>query len=518
MSQSPKEPGILAGFTSWRLGAVSLLSLSSGVPLGLVLTAVPAWMTKSGVDIKTVGLITLAQAPYGFKFIWAPLLDRVRPPWLGLRRGWVFLCQLVLAVCTFGLSAMATSPVIGAVTALTLLIAFASASQDIAYDAYSVEVLEKHEHGAAVGARTALYRVGMFLSGALAISLGGWLGWQATLALLALIYVALLPVTFFAPEPTSIPPAPSSLRDAVWKPFVGFLGRPRALELLAFVLLFRLTDSLADALISPFLVQMHYADVDIGVARGTIGVIGNVGGTFAGGLLTQRLGVGRTLWLCALLQPLTNLSYVVIAESPVTPALLYGAIAMETLTTGLTWGAFGVLLLRLTDKRFSATQYALFSSLVGLARTFMGPVAGLMVDGLGWTTFFLLTLPAAIPGMILLQRFSPFGREPKEMSGEPVAALEPGPPHSNGALIGTAFGIAVLGAALSITSSSVLAATKAWRAKEGFDPIAKFFKLVMPARAADSVDLIGALIFGLIFGLAAAAYMKARGRTVRKES
>ena len=191
MTQETPKASFWAAFTSWRLGAVTLLSLSSGLPLGLVITAVPAWLAVAGVDIKTIGLITLVQLPYGFKFVWSPLLDRLRPPFLGSRRGWILITQLSLGAVVAALGWLAASlptcapgseackalptpdaAVITAVAALSFLIAFASASQDIVYDAYAVEVLQKHEHGAAVGARSALSRAGMWLSGNIAITLG----------------------------------------------------------------------------------------------------------------------------------------------------------------------------------------------------------------------------------------------------------------------------------------------------------------------------------------------------------
>ena len=184
MSAAPPKASFFSAFTSRRLGAVTLLSLSSGLPLGLVITAVPAWLALARVDIKTIGLVTLAQLPYGFKFVWSPLMDRLRPPFMGARRGWIFLCQLALAAVVGVLGFLATalptcepgSPqcdalpavdplVVSLVAALSFLIAFASASQDIVYDAYAVEVLEKHEHGAAVGARSAMYRVGLWMFG-----------------------------------------------------------------------------------------------------------------------------------------------------------------------------------------------------------------------------------------------------------------------------------------------------------------------------------------------------------------
>ncbi len=542
-----RPPGLAAAFTSWRLGAVTLLSISSGLPLGLVITAVPAWLALAKVDIKTIGLITLVQVPYGFKFVWSPLMDRLRPPFMGSRRGWIFLCQLALAAVVGALAFLATSvptcepmqlgcelppvtpAVISAIAALSLLIAFASASQDIVYDAYAVEVLEPHEHGAAVGARSATYRVGLWLSGNIAISLAPAWGWSWTLLLQALIYLALLPVTVFAPEPPSQPERPKTLREALWLPFVGFLGRPRALEITAFVLLYRLADSIAGALVSPFLLQKGFSAFDVGVVRGGVGVGGTILGTILGGVLAGRAGVGRALWICGVLQIVSNSGYAIVAELEPTfgavhlPLLdapvslpLQLAIFVETLTGGMGWGAFGVLLLRLTDKRFSATQYALFSSLVGLARTFVGPPAGVMADALGWRDFFLLTMAFGVPGMVMLKRFVPWGEEPKELSADAVEPLPPGLPWGARRLWawGVAAGLSVAAASLGL--SALMATIKAWRAaapgSRTFDFLEGVRAVVAPAQWSDGVDLASAVAFGLVGGVAVAAGLAARGR------
>jgi len=527
---------------------VSLLSVSSGMPLGLVVTAVPAWLALAGVDIKTIGLITLAQVPWAFKFVWSPLMDWLRPPFLGFRRGWVFLCQLVLAGLTGALGFLATRVplcepkaageacagampaqdplMVGAVAGMTLLIAFAAASQDIAYDAYAVEVLEKDEQGAAVGARSALYRLGMLLSGSIAITLGPVLGWEWTLLLQAVIYGALLPVTIFAPEPKREAAPPRTLRDALWLPFVGFLGRPRALEITAFVLFYRLVASVADALVSPFLVQKGFSPLDVGLLRGVMGVSGTLFGTFFGGVVAARIGVGKALWIFGVLQIVVVPGFALVSALPLdlgvlpythlqlSSLLLQLVIFLETSTNGMTWGAFGVLLLRLTDKRFSATQYALFSSLVGLARTFVGPVAGILADSLGWTNFFLVTMLFGVPGLLLLRRFVPWGQEPKEVTGESLEPLPPGPPWGARVLWASGLAGALTLSCSSLLLSGLMAATKQWRKEKLFDFVAAMERVTFPSRWADTVDLASAIVFGVVGGFAVAAYLAAKGRPV----
>lgn len=498
-----------AAFTSWRFGAVTLLSLSSGAPLGLVLIGVPAFLAMAGIDIKTIGLVTLAQAPYAFKFIWSPLLDRFRPPFLGRKRGWVLVWQVILAGSVGLLAAHASSPQAGAVAALTMLIAFASASQDIAIDAYAVESLRPAEQGLAAGSRTALYRVGMWLAGNISISVAPYLGWGVTLGLQALIYLALLPVTVLAPEPEVVPPAPRTLRDAVWEPVVGFFQRSTALELAGFLIVYKLADNLAIALIRPFLIQKGYSPIDVGIASGTISLVGIIGGTFLGGVLSVTLGLGRALWLFGALQALSGLGYAVVASVEPSRPVMYLAVGVEATTIGLATGALDVMLLRLTDKRFSATQYALLSSTVAVGRTVVGPIAGFLVDAIGWRQFFVFTVFCAIPGLLMLQRIAPFGA--REITAEPPIAASPSrPPLTRLGL--TARGVAwtVGGCAFATLVSAGLRVLKASHAGAPTAFGATLVALASPASVEDWVGLASLAAFGLIVGFAAAAHGAAR--------
>jgi PAT family beta-lactamase induction signal transducer AmpG len=501
---------------SWRLGAITLLSFSSGLPLGLVLSTVPFWMDQAGIDIKTIGLLTATQAPYAFKFLWSPLMDRFAPQW-SRRRFWILVGQGALALTTAALALSAGAPTVAAVAVLTLLISFASATQDIAVDAYAVEALRPEEQGLAVGARTALYRAAMYVSGAVLITLGPSVGWPACFAGLSVLYVAMTAVTFFSPEPEVPVRPPPSLRAAVWEPFVGFFRHSRALEIIAFLFLYKLGDNLAGALVGPFLNQRGYDALDVGVARGTIGLIATLAGTFLGGLLTNPLGVGRALWIFGVLQAVSNLGYAAVAEFPPSRPLMYLAIAVEAGTTGMGNGAFGVLLLRLTQRKFSATQFALFSSVFALGRTVAGPPAGALVDALGWRDFFLLTIAFAAPGLAMLQRFVPVReRDIPAAPPEDEAPAAVGSPVTPGGLVWRGAVGALLGTGLAYAASAVLLALKGMRGgKAPFDLGAAFDALAHPARAVDSVDLIGGPVFGVVLGFAVAAYVAARRGVAR---
>jgi PAT family beta-lactamase induction signal transducer AmpG len=496
---------------SWRTGSVVLLSFSSGLPLALVITAIPDWMRSIGVDIRVVGLITLAQVPWSFKMLWAPLMDRFTPAFLGRRRGWMAICQVALLVSTTSLALLGARPAtVSAVGLITLLVAFAAASQDIAIDAYAVEVLRPDEQGAAVGARIAAYRAAMYVAGGTAITLAGVWGWPAVLVGLGLLYLPMVGVTLGAPEPEDRPVAPRSLKDAVWLPFIGFLSRHRALEMLAFVVLYKFSDQLAMALIRPFLHDMGYTEWDRGVALATVGLAATLLGAFLGGAFTTTMGLGRALWIFGGLQAFANAGYALIATIGVNPPLMYAAVGFETLTSGMGTGAFSVLLLRMTQKRFSATQYALFSSLMGVPRVFAGPICGILVDAMGWRVFFWLTVVAGLPGMLLLARFAPWGNRDPEFAVE--EARPRGAPLSSRALAGRGIVAGALTALACTSVAALLAAVKATRAAPPvpFDFTRALYEIVHPATAGDWVRGATLLVLGLIGGVFTAAVAAAR--------
>lgn len=499
---------------SWRTGAVSLLSFSSGLPLGLVWYAIPDWMRDIGVDIRVVGLFSLAQAPWTFKVMWSPLMDRYVPRFWGRRRGWMAVTQLALAVLGLLLAGVGRRPeALWVVGALAFAIAIASASQDVAIDAYAVEVLRQDEQGVASGARTAVYRAALLVSGGAAISVAGRIGWPAVNALLALTYLPMLLLTWKAPEPEVEAPPPRTLREAVWHPFLGFLGRHRALEILAFVLLYKFADQLAQALTRPFLIDMGYGADQRGIALGTVSIVATVGGAFVGGWITTLAGLGHSLWIFGFLQVFSNAGYFLLSrlEEP-NLGMMYGATGFELLTSGLGTGAFSVLLLRLTEKRFSATQYALFSSLFALPRVIAGPVTGFAVDAMGWSTFFLATMAVGIPGLVMLARFVPPGvREPHftvEDVGRVVAARPTGSVVWRGILGGLVAGAGALALV------ALLAAMKAMRERpdRGFDFAGALWTAWHPPDATYWVQLLAVLAFGLTSGLFVAAAVAARRR------
>jgi len=485
-----------------------LLSFSSGLPLGLVWIAIPAWMARVGIDIKVIGLFTLAQAPWSFKLLWSPSMDRFPPPLLGRKRGWILVCQVALFALGLGLAGVSDHPeAVWVIGAFSLAIAFASASQDIAIDAYTVEVLRRDEHGFASGARAAFYRGAMLAAGGAAITLAAQTSWVFVNALLAFLYLPLMVVTWLSPEPESVPEPPRTARDAVFGPFLGLLARHRALEILAFVVLYKLSDNLTQALTRPFLVQVGFDDVDVGIITGVISMAAVIAGGFVGGLLTNRLGLGRALWVFGFFQLFSNLGYAAVAQVGVNRPLMYAAVAFELGSSGLGTGAFGVLLLRLTQKRFSATQYALLSSLFALPRILAGPVAGVLADSLGWRDFYFLTILFGVPGMVMLARFVPWSvREP---SFE-VEAPSWGPPVTRGQVVLRALAGGTLSGLFGLLGLGLVGALGSLHSGEGFRLAAPVLAILRPATLQDGLSAAGVLVLAVLGGVATAATVVAR--------
>jgi MFS transporter, PAT family, beta-lactamase induction signal transducer AmpG len=492
---------------SKRTAFVVLQMFASGLPLGLVWYAIPDWMRDIGVDIRVVGLITLAQAPWTFKVLWAPLMDRYVPPFWGRRRGWMALTQVALFAFTLMLAGVGQQPeAIWVVGALAMAVAMASASQDIVIDAYAVETLRKDEQGAASGARTAMYRLALLVSGGLSITLAARWGWPAVNAVMAFVYLPMLIITWKSPEPDVKAAPPRTLREAVWQPFLSFLTRRQALEILAFVVLYKFADQLAQALTRPFLIDMGYSADHRGIALATIGAFATIVGSIIGGWLTTLVGLGHSLWIFGFLQLFSNAGYFFLSRlgEPNLPAM-YAATGFELLTSGMGTGAFTVLLLRLTEKRFSATQYALFSSLFALPRVIAGPITGFAVDALGWSTFFLSTMAIGIPGLVMLARFVPFGvREPEFDVSEETAVSAP---SVSGPLVSRGIAGGILAGALCVVALALLDALTLMRSTPavGFDIGAALWRVVHPAGTADWLQVFGIAACALVGGLFVAA-------------
>ena len=395
-----------------KMLALLLLGFSSGMPLFLTSRTLQAWMTVEGVDLSAIGLFSLVALPYSLKVFWSPLVDRYVPPLLGRRRGWLLLTQIGLLI---SIAAMAFhDPRLGlrllAINAI--LIAVLSATQDVAFDAYKVDVSDTEgETGLAAAVGVFGYRIALLVTGALAFVMADYMSWPTVYLFMALFMAVGLGTTLLAPEPRNPAAPPASLADAVRLPFRDFFARSgaaRAVLILAFVITFRYGDGLAQNMVTPFLLQIGYTSTDIGAVQGGLGLSATIVGVLMGGAVVVRLGIGWSLLVLGLIQAVSNLAYYGLALVPDRYSFMVGAIVVENLAQGLGTAAFVAFLMSLCTHAFSATQYALLSSLYAVSRDVMVAPAGRVAELTGWPTFFLITLAAAAPGMILLLVLRPW--------------------------------------------------------------------------------------------------------------
>lgn len=392
-------------FRSRRIQAVALLGFSSGLPLALTGGTLQAWMAVSDVDIQTIGMFALVGLPYAVKFLWSPFMDRFIPPLLGRRRGWIVITQISLM---FLISAMAFispkhAPVLLALFALS--VAFASSSQDIVIDAYRTDVLREKERGMGVAVFVMGYRIAMLASGALALVLSDRIGWQNTYLVMAGLMLIGTAAAFFAPEPEKAVMSPPSLQDAVWGPLKDYFLKPSAIAMLFLIIFYKLADAYAGTLTTAFLIKgMGFSASEVGTINKGLGLICLIIGALFGGALMVRLGLFRSLLFFGILQAVSNLSFMVLAWLGKSYGMLVFAVSFENLSGGMGTAAFVSLLMAMCNQRYSATQYALLSSLAVLGRILIAPTSGFLVSGVGWAMFFLITALTALPGFLLLWR------------------------------------------------------------------------------------------------------------------
>ena len=427
----------MASLRSRRIQVLGLLSVPSGLPLGFVTNTLQVFLRGAGVSLRTIGLFQVISVPWTLKFLWAPLVDRwaFRRP--DRRRSWVLAMQLALAGALGALAAFTARRLVpgdgsrmvlaaGAATgiaALGLLISFFSATQDIALDAYAVEVLAPDEVGPASGLRIMWYRIGMLMGSALAIFASEWIPWPWVFASLGTLFVLFTLLTLAAPAPATPVAPPRSFGAAVWEPLASYFARPGAVTVAAFLVLYKFGDNLGLSMVNPFLVDLCFSRAEIGLAVKTVGTVATIAGAGAGAALMTRMGLGRALWVFGLGQAASMLLYAAAAAthagatdvalcvgaavSPVTRAATYVAIAGEYAAQGMATSALIALVTRLCDRRYSATQYALLSSLFGLGRWLSGPPSGWLAEQLGYRWFFVAAALFATPGMVLLQAIAP---------------------------------------------------------------------------------------------------------------
>ena len=398
-------PPLLKIIQTPKMAALLLLGFSSGLPLFLTSSTLQAWMKDANVDLGTIGWFSLAGLPYTLKFFWSPLLDRFVPPVLGRRRGWLIITQILLlvSIAPFGWHNPAQALQLIALNAI--LISFLSATQDIAGDAYRTDILSPHELGFGASTWVLGYRIAILISSSLALILADYLPWSVVYGLMALLMGVGIVTTLWAPEPASAVQPPDSVIEAVKLPFINFFtkfGLTPAFVLLVFILLYRLGDSLVSNMATPFLLDIGYSKTEIGAVRGTTGFLATILGVLGGGLFYTKLGLSISLWTFGLLQALSNLAYYVLSIQSTSAFALTAAINIENFCAGLVTAVFAAFLMSLCDQRFSATQYALLSSLMAVGGIVFASPAGELAKQTGWSSFFLITVVTAIPGLLLL--------------------------------------------------------------------------------------------------------------------
>nr|WP_074046771.1 muropeptide transporter [Orrella dioscoreae] len=393
-------------YTNRRVAPLLFLGFASGLPLALTSGTLQAWATVEGVPLQEIGFLTLVGTAYTLKFLWAPLVDRYAPPLLGRRRSWMFMTQLLLALAIMGMGLLSPSTALLPLALLAVAVAFFSATQDIAFDAYRSDVLRTEERGAGAALSVMGYRLAMLVSAGLAFIVADkWLGWGNTYIVLGALMGLLSIATLLAPEPDAPAAVPRTLARAVTEPLREFFQRPEAWVLLLLIVLYKLGDAFAGALSTTFLIRgAGFTATEVGSVNKVLGLAATIIGALAGGALMARMGLYRSLMLFGLLQAVSNLGYWLIAISPKSIWLMAMAIGVENLCGGLGTAAFVALLMGLCDRRFSATQFALLSALSAVGRTYLaGPLTPPLVESLGWPTFFMLTVFIALPGLALLR-------------------------------------------------------------------------------------------------------------------
>ncbi len=386
---------------------------SSGLPLYLLINLLPAWLRTEGIDLKLIGAFALIQFPYTWKFLWSPFLDRYVLPILGRRRGWMLLTQFALMAAIAWMGSLSPRENLSWVVYAATAIAFLSATQDIAIDAFRRELLSNAELGLGNAVHVNAYRIAGLIPGSLALILSDHLPWHLVFGVTALFMLPGMAMTLLVSEPASIGGGPPrTLRDAVVEPFREFIGRSgvgSALLILAFIFCYKLGDSMCTALATPFYLDMGFSKSDIGVIAKNAGLWPSVIGALLGGMWMMKLGINRGLWLFGVVQVVSILGFAWLAHIGPFPhidaaerASLALVIGFEALGVGLGAAAFVAFIARATHPAYTATQFALFTSLAAVPRTFLNATTGWLVEQAGWFGFFLLCTLLALPGMLLL--------------------------------------------------------------------------------------------------------------------
>ena len=424
------QPSMVSALFTRRILICVFTGFSSGLPLYLLLNLLPAWLRTEGINLKVIGAFALIQFPYTWKFLWSPFLDRYVVPTFGRRRGWMLVTQLALMATIAWMGTLSPRDELSWVIYAATTVAFLSATQDIAIDAYRRELLSNAELGLGNAVHVNAYRIAGLVPGSLSLIMADHFAWPVVFAVTALFMIPGMAMTLMVAEPLITGTRPKTLRDAVVEPFNEFIGRAgvrSALLVLGFIFLYKLGDSMCTALATPFYLDMGFSKSDIGLIAKNAGLWPSVIGGLLGGLWMLKLGINRGLWLFGVVQVVSILGFAWLSR--IGPFLEIGAteraalalvIGFEALGVGLGAAAFVAYIARATHPAYTATQFALFTSLAAVPRTFLNATTGWLVEQLGWFGFFMLCVLLALPGMLLLFKVAPWN-ENAPGPGEPPA-------------------------------------------------------------------------------------------------
>lgn len=414
------------GVLNRRMLICVFTGFTSGLPLYILVSLLPAWLKTEGLSLAVIGGFALIQFPYTWKFLWAPLVDRYALPWLGRRRSWMLLTQIGVLACVWALGGFSPQSQLRSVIGITVALALLSATLDIALDAYRRELLHEEELGLGNAVHVNAYKIAGLVPGSLALILADHLPWNVVFVVTALFMLPGILMVMMVSEPQLGLGAPKTLREAVIEPIHEFITRRgwrNAILVLCFIFLYKLGDSMCTALATPFYLEMGFSKSEIGLVAKHAGLWPSVVGGLLGGLWMVRLGINRALWLFGAVQLVSIFGFAWLAArgpvgeaSPADLGALGGVIGLEALGVGLGTAAFVAFIARTTHPRYTATQFALFTSLIAVPRTFINAGTGWLVEQMGWFDFFLLCGALAVPGMLLLFRIAPWNDPPHPIS------------------------------------------------------------------------------------------------------
>lgn len=387
---------------SYRMLIMLLMGYSAGLPLLLTGGTLQAWMTDEKVDLTSIGLVSLIGMPYVLKFLWAPFLDRFQIPFFGRRRGWMMVFQILIALSIFGLSMSNPKEHLMAVIGWSFLIALFSASQDVVLDAYRREIMPEEELGLASSLYVNGYRLAMLVSGAFALYLADQMAWAHVYKWMAALMLPAVLFTLIAPKESHHIKIPSNMKEAVVGPLKDFFTRKGAWIVLLFILLYKVGDSMAANMTTPFILQMGYSKTDMATVAKAVGLIATIVGGLIGGIMMLRFNMKWSLIFFGILQAISTLGFATLPSLPMQLSSLAIIIAIENLASGMGTAAYAAYMASITNKQFTATQYALLTALMGIPRVILASPTGKMAELMGWEMFFVFCTVMAVPGLILL--------------------------------------------------------------------------------------------------------------------